>query len=850
MGKKKDHSRRDGTGNFWRHKSLFEKPEKKQQAKNEKYTFERIYGIPDPRLHASPSVYPNVPNVTGSDMNDINDISKTLEDNWMEVEEEEEEEEDRNLNSGDGFAARMATAIASLSRTEPKEAGAATRRRNANFVRNWETIVPYIATGLQMRCNNFERRPCNCIDIEERSITTISLGKMTKLAFNSCICMHWATVLAALGFFPGSPAHAEMGFDVDLLDHYITAVNIGGVSKEAYSEGLRLQLQKKHVTPIPKFGANFRDATYWYSVAQELAFGINNATVALDQLCPACFGGARQSAVVCLDGNFQHSRLANVARFAVDPSEEDCRIFLPNLPSSAQATEKMKNVRNNPGGCLNSFKADSGRSKSKNLEETGIMLAACKHDIPLRAVNFVRSGETYEHPIALLRSILAEASCPARLLVYYDVACRFKVSAKKRLATEMFERCEFIIPSFHIYAHRFACQVAYHQRTIPSSGLAEGESCERVWSQIRHLVVPNRYSSPAVRRRSLTNVFLAIGDRKKAQMYAIFKKGGLDARDAKRRAEDVLSNVVGQKTVALDGEAILVSLEFLDEQAKLAIKFYAQSGVHPKVPAGKDIYDALENRRSVDAAYRLIDEAGDDRADWSIGTGGKWIECHKQILERKALMAQRDLWAHLSSKKKNTEDLLSGPSGTRGAGVSIVNLKNLGNKIVELVGDYNSRAQAYNLFSGRYLLRSIDINDANALDDESPMWDLDKAIPGTAWSKDKMVFNWIKGRQLQLCAITELSMLKLEEQNFDRYMLQCIQSTHDKLVTVGPDCVGLASILKIRHDRLVLLYKKEVDEDFEPQEQWIEALSTAIVAEEESVEGGQELDPLEETLSD
>ncbi len=118
-------------------------------------------------------------------------------------------------------------------------------------------------------------------------------------------------MLGASGFFPVSPALAEIVFDVDLLDHYNCAVTIGGMSKEGYSEGLRSQLQRKYPEAIPKFGANFRDATFWFSVSWELAFGSKQSSMTLDQLGPSCFGGTRQSVVVRLDGNSQHSRLAN-----------------------------------------------------------------------------------------------------------------------------------------------------------------------------------------------------------------------------------------------------------------------------------------------------------------------------------------------------------------------------------------------------------------------------------------------------------------------------------------------------------------------------------------------------------
>ncbi len=49
--------------------------------------------------------------------------------------------------------------------------------------------------------------------------------------------------------------------------------------------------------------------------------------------------------------------------------------------------------------CSPAFKADKqGSTSSQAYEETALMLASCRYDIPVRAINIIRSGGRYSYP--------------------------------------------------------------------------------------------------------------------------------------------------------------------------------------------------------------------------------------------------------------------------------------------------------------------------------------------------------------------------------------------------------------------------------------------------------------------
>ncbi|VDC02631.1 unnamed protein product [Peniophora sp. CBMAI 1063] len=87
----------------------------------------------------------------------------------------------------------------------------------------------------------------------------------------------------------------------------------------------------------------------------------------------------------------------------------------------------------------------------------------------------------------------------AEVTVCYDIACQWSKNLHKRIkkmkpdclvfpgATEFLKHhigntITYVVPKFHLYAHKLFCQLRYALGLLFGTGATDGEGCERVWS--------------------------------------------------------------------------------------------------------------------------------------------------------------------------------------------------------------------------------------------------------------------------------------------------------------------------------------------------------------------------------
>jgi hypothetical protein len=79
-----------------------------------------------------------------------------------------------------------------------------------------------------------------------------------------------------------------------------------------------------------------------------------------------------------------------------------------------------------------------------------------------------------------------------RLVISYDVACQWSANFWSRhrqlpLALQISEETTalvFLIPKFHLLAHRMSCHSRYNFNYTPGVGRTDGEQVERLWSPL------------------------------------------------------------------------------------------------------------------------------------------------------------------------------------------------------------------------------------------------------------------------------------------------------------------------------------------------------------------------------
>lgn len=103
---------------------------------------------------------------------------------------------------------------------------------------------------------------------------------------------------------------------------------------------------------------------------------------------------------------------------------------------------------------------------------------------------------------------------------------------KSKVPKEILEKVQFFIPVFLINAHRNSCVSQFHPRNDPSIGEIDGETVERVWSQLAIFSHTTRNMPKGNRTETLEDAFQALRDRvKKGLMGSLRQK--LTLMDAK-----------------------------------------------------------------------------------------------------------------------------------------------------------------------------------------------------------------------------------------------------------------------------------------------------------------------------
>lgn len=149
-------------------------------------------------------------------------------------------------------------------------------------------------------------------------------------------------------------------------------------------------------------------------------------------------------------------------------------------------------------GCESSFiAADENREKASTtfFDDTGLVALVCRHDFVLWLVNMTSAGERQHYAFALIDKFFQHIPITWRAGILYDIGCQIHRSIYRwDFLTDIRDRIDFAVSVFHAYQHLFACQMCYHPRKCKGFGFCDGESCERLWSAIDHLIRVNRVS--------------------------------------------------------------------------------------------------------------------------------------------------------------------------------------------------------------------------------------------------------------------------------------------------------------------------------------------------------------------
>ncbi|KAJ8703478.1 hypothetical protein PTI98_002100 [Pleurotus ostreatus] len=299
--------------------------------------------------------------------------------------------------------------------------------------------------------------------------------------------------------------------------------NLGNVVADRYNIFMRIVRQWRHIRTMKRFGRGHDPSGIEGTSEGECAV-----------LCPACPHPGKNlpsdyssvpaqkrwiySLFLAIDANFRLKRLSassdirdpGLSRgFAYFVEEKKYKEFLSAytdlvVPEASTCSDydavKLASIR---GG--------------KGVSASGVGTIECaRHDMkrPL-SVGDLQLGEKYVNMDYLYFSSIRNHS-PSSCFVSYDIACQWTRKLGNRVAVypdNVVGPCfaelsiSYLVPKFHIYAHRSECQYKYSFNFTPNVGRTDGELPERGWAAMNPVSSSTKEMGPGSRRDTLDDHF-------------------------------------------------------------------------------------------------------------------------------------------------------------------------------------------------------------------------------------------------------------------------------------------------------------------------------------------------------
>ncbi|KII82921.1 hypothetical protein PLICRDRAFT_83984, partial [Plicaturopsis crispa FD-325 SS-3] len=212
-----------------------------------------------------------------------------------------------------------------------------------------------------------------------------------------------------------------------------------------------------------------------------------------------------------IDANFRMVRKL-VSNITVDPSLVDGKAY---LVARKDYMEHVLSYPEQPNTCVAHDAIQSANGKnSRGLDTTGLGNVVCtRHDMCRKnAMGDLQKGEKYCNMDYLVLSTL-EGHGLARIVLSYDIACQWHINlaqrmeaypSSKQLNADGSLSLVYLVPAFHLPAHRSACHTDYSHALTRWIGHCEGEAPERLWEKLDPLAPSTKEMGPGSRYDKLT----------------------------------------------------------------------------------------------------------------------------------------------------------------------------------------------------------------------------------------------------------------------------------------------------------------------------------------------------------
>ncbi|KDQ25249.1 hypothetical protein PLEOSDRAFT_1045089, partial [Pleurotus ostreatus PC15] len=326
--------------------------------------------------------------------------------------------------------------------------------------------------------------------------------------------------------------------------------NLGDPVPDRYSAFLRMVREWRHIRLMKRFGRGHDPGGVDSTRKGECAV-----------LCPACphpgknlppdwerTGDSKRwihTLFLAIDANFRLKRLS-ASNDARDPSlNRGSSYFVEEGEYKAFLEQEGDGDSQEVSTCNNYDAVKSASIRGgKGTTASGVGTIECsRHDMKRPgSVGDLQKGEKYRNMDYLYFSSIKNHS-PNDIVVSYDIACQWSTNLGQRSATYPPElvaysnrlSVRYLVPKFHLYAHRTECQINYSFNLTPHVGRTDGESPERGWAAMNPVASSTKEMGPGSRRDTLDDHFGDYNWRKVIMLHTVMLRKVQDA--VKMRAE-------------------------------------------------------------------------------------------------------------------------------------------------------------------------------------------------------------------------------------------------------------------------------------------------------------------------
>ncbi|KAI0056878.1 hypothetical protein BV25DRAFT_1920621 [Artomyces pyxidatus] len=338
--------------------------------------------------------------------------------------------------------------------------------------------------------------------------------------------------LLRMGWWPATPVDPQSAATFQCMDTFHLLSLQGKVTGYDFYKSLELLTDASGLSKVPDRAASFMMmARQWRHITMMKRAGRGHDPLGIDGTspgecavaCPACpLPGVNipddwevapknrswlYRLILAMDANFRLKNRLRSSR-AKDPGLNTGMAYFVGDDEYNRHVEMFKE-QNEISGCSRfAAVAAANLKSSKGLRVTGVGGIFCaRHDFWRgNGLGDLQKGERYCNMDYIFLSSLVNVANKS-LLVSYDIACQWSKNLLSRARCLPSFRLpailDFVVPKFHLPAHKESCHAPYGLHYKEGAGQTDGESPERSWADMNGAAASTKEMGPGSRHDTL-----------------------------------------------------------------------------------------------------------------------------------------------------------------------------------------------------------------------------------------------------------------------------------------------------------------------------------------------------------